>query len=57
MKDLFIGAFNMANKAGDIIEATMHDTGEFAKVTLKTENGKYTISILKEKEANGNNGN
>ena len=55
MKELFTAIFHIANNNGDIDEAVMYSGGEFSRVTFKTENGTFAISIHKEKETDGNN--
>lgn len=54
MKALFMTILSMLHESENVTEALMYESGEFAKLTFETENGKYTIAISKEKETDGN---
>ena len=50
MKDLFMTILNMLYENETVTEALMYEGGEFARMSFETENGKYTLSISKDKE-------
>lgn len=54
MKDLFATLLNIFNYKENITEAIMYAGCEFSRICLENESGKYTITISKEKETDGN---
>ena len=54
MKKLFLKLIGSFNGSGEISEAVMYSGGELSKIVLETDHGKYAITILKEKETDGN---
>ena len=57
MKDLFMCLLLNVVNHGKLTEANMYESGKFANMKIKTENGTYSISISKEKETDGNDDN
>lgn len=48
MMDLFMCLLLNLVRHGKITEANMYEDGTYSNVTVKTDNGTYKISILKE---------
>lgn len=54
MQDLFISLLRLLECKGAIAEAFMYSGGDFSKITAKTKDGTYSITVSKEKETDGN---
>ena len=52
MKDLFMNLLDVANVRGEITEADLYASGNYATVTFKTPDGTYKISAIKKDEVN-----
>ena len=57
MNKLFLTILNLLSAESNIIEAVMYKNGDFARIEFEAKDlisGKYSISISKEKETDGN---
>ena len=54
MLDLFMCLLLNLGRHGKIAEANMYKDGTYSNVTVKTDNGTYKVSVIKETEQDGN---
>ena len=54
MIDLFMCLLLNLEKHGKIAEANMYTGGTFSNLTVKTDDGTYTVSVIKQNEENEN---
>lgn len=50
MKELFLLLLNSLKNEGNILEANLYRSGNYSSVTVETENGKFSITVAREKE-------
>lgn len=54
MKALFMTILRMLDENETVTEIIMYENSEFAKIKFKTESGTYAVSIVKDKDIDGN---
>lgn len=54
MKDIFLCLLINLSHHGKIFEASMFESGDFANVAIKTKDGIYRVSVMKDEKVNEN---
>lgn len=50
MKELFMQILDLVNAKGNINELNLYPSGVFSKIVVETNDGTYSITIVKEEE-------
>lgn len=45
MKDIFLNVLRILSFKGELTEAVMYESGNYATFTIKNEDGKFSVSI------------